>query len=475
METPDALVLANQATRLGLIQPHDVQEVWDELGERGGDPERFLRILERKGRLTPWQSSKLLKGEIDGYFLGGYRLLYKIASGTFGRVYRADDPRTGRVVAIKVLRKKWSENKHVVDLFEREGRMGMSLKHPNIVEVLAVNQDPLTKSYYIVMEFIEGCNLREHLAARKKLEPKEVIRILEDTASGLAYAFSRGITHRDMKLTNVLIHTASKVAKLVDFGLAEITQMFKNHWDVTGEVTVDRTVDYAGLEKLTGVPHGDTRSDIFFLGCVAYEMASGRSPMTMTKDKQARMQRERFLNIAPLTPADVQAPTSFFRLIETMMSLDTSVRYQTPSQLLDAIRDVKNELEGTGKGKTAAPKSLFLIERDERLQNVLREKLKEQGFRVLLAADPQRALERYRQNPFDLLIVDAGTVGEDGILVFDRLLGEAARLGLTCAGILLLGQDQQDWRTRIQPHTRMKILQHPVKLKTLLQSLQEFR
>src|SRR5262245_46913635 len=199
MDNPDALTIANAAARLGLIQPHQVQEAWDELGERGGaDPEPFLRIMERKGYLTPWQSSKLLKGETDGYFLGGYRLLYKIASGTFGRVYRADDPRTGRVVAVKVLRKKWSENKHVIDLFEREGRMGMSLKHPNIVEILAVNQDPASRAYYIVMEFIEGGNLREILNSRKKLEPFETIKILDDSASGMAYAFSRGITHRDM-------------------------------------------------------------------------------------------------------------------------------------------------------------------------------------------------------------------------------------------------------------------------------------
>ncbi|MCI0682481.1 MAG: protein kinase [Gemmataceae bacterium] len=474
MDTPDALTIANAAVRLGLLQPAQVQEAWDELGERGGaDPEPFLRVMERKGYLTPWQSTKLLKTETDGYFLGGFRILYKIASGTFGRVYRADDPRSGRVVAVKVLRKKWSENKHVIDLFEREGRMGMSLKHPNIVEILAVNQDPASRAYYIVMEFVEGGNLREILTGRKKLEPLETLKILEDSAAGLAYAFSRGITHRDMKLTNVLIATNSKAAKLVDFGLAEITNMFKGQWDVTGEINVDRTVDYAGLEKVTAVPHGDTRSDIFFLGCVGYEMLTGRSPMDMTKDKHARMQRERFTSIPPLTQADVQAPPSLFRLIETMMSLDTNVRYQTPSQLLDAIRDVRRELEGKARGETSTVKTLFLVEKDERLQDVLREKLKHLGFRVLIAGDPQRALDRYRQSPFDILVVDAGTTGENGILVFEKIRGDAARCGLPCAGILMLGQDQHDWRRRLEPRPKTSVLVHPVKLKQLLKSVQE--
>lgn len=472
MDTVDALTLANSAIRMQLLQPHHVQEAWDEIGERGGDPEPFLKLMERKGQLTPWQSSKLLKGETDGYFLGGYRILYKIASGTFGRVYRADDPRSGRVVAVKVLRKKWSDNKHIIGLFEREGRMGMSLKHPNIVEIIAVNQDPVTKQYYIVMEFIEGGNLREILNSRKKLEPLETVKILEDCASGLVYAFARGITHRDMKLTNVLIATASKVAKLVDFGLAEITNMFKNQWDVTGEINVDRTVDYAGLEKVTGVPHGDTRSDIFFLGCVAYEILTGRSPMEMTKDKHARMQRERYTSITPMEPGEVQAPPSVFRLIETMMSLDTNVRYQTPSQLLDALRETRRELEGKAKGESAV-KAIFLVEKDERLQDVLRDKLKEMGYRVLIAGDPQRAVDRFRQSPFDMLIVDAGTAGPDSILVYDKLLNDAKRGNLSMAGVLLLAQDQADWKGRLEPRPRSAVLVHPVKLKQLIKAVQD--
>lgn len=475
METADALALSNAAIRLGVLQPHHAEEAWEEMGQRGGDVGKFLRVMERKGYLTPWQSGKLLKNESDGYFLGGFRILYKIASGTFGRVYRADDPRSGRIVAVKVLRRKWSENKHVIDLFEREGRMGMSLHHPNIVEIIAVNQDPVSKAYFIVMEFIEGDNLRKLLNGRKKFEPIDAIRILDDATAGLAFAYSRGITHRDMKLTNVLVSSAG-VAKLVDFGLAEITNMFKNQWDVTGEVQVDRTVDYAGLEKMTGVAHGDTRSDIFFLGCVMYEMLTGRSPMDMTKDKTARMQRERFLNIPPMSPEDVKGPPSLFRLIETMMNLDLGIRYQTPSQLLDAVREVRRELEGKGGGgQKAGTKTLFLVEKDERLQDVLRDKLKELGFRVLIAGDPQRALDRFRQTPFEVLIVDGGTTGEQGILVYDKILADALRRRLPCAGILLLNHDQIDWQKRLQPHPKSNVLVQPIKLKQLIRTVQELQ
>src|SRR4051794_4775414 len=102
MDNVDTAALGDLAVRVGLLSPAQVQEGWDDVGKRGGDPAPWLRALERKGYITPFQSAKLLKGEKDGFFLGGYRLLYKIASGSFGRVYRADDPRTGRVVAIKV-------------------------------------------------------------------------------------------------------------------------------------------------------------------------------------------------------------------------------------------------------------------------------------------------------------------------------------------------------------------------------------
>src|SRR5262249_5316509 len=178
--------------------------------------------LERRGLMTNFQTSKVLKGDNEGFFLGGYRIRYKIKSGSFGRVFRADDPRTGRAVAIKVLRRRWSEDQQRIDLFIREGRMGLTLKHPNIVEVLAINQDPITRQYYIIMEFVEGGDLRQFMQARKeKLSSAESLKLLQDMAEGLAYAYSRGLTHRDIKLTNILI-SSTKEAKLVDFGLAQM-------------------------------------------------------------------------------------------------------------------------------------------------------------------------------------------------------------------------------------------------------------
>ena len=467
MAINDAATLANTAIRLGILSTGHAEEAWDELGARNAPPEDFVRLMERRGYLTPFQTNKLLKGESDGYFLGGYRILYKIASGSFGRVYRCDDPTGGRVVAVKVLRKKWSEDKHKIELFMREGRMGMDLHHPNIVEILAVNHDRATRQYYIIMEFVEGGNLREMLKMRKKLPAAEVLRILEETTSALAYAFSRGVTHRDMKLTNLLVSSQGPV-KLVDFGLAGGQVGFEEKDDAT----VDRTVDYAGLEKATGAPSGDPRSDLFFLGCVVYELLTGASPLEMSRSAQSRMAAQRFQGIPPLKAEEVDAPASLCHLVDTMMALDPDLRFQTPSQLLDRIREVRQELEGKSREK-AAQRTLFLAESNERLQDKLRERLKAEGYRVLIASDPMRALDRFRQQPFDVLIVNATTTGEDGCYVFQHVLEEAQRQQIRCGGILLVDAAQADWRDRMADLPTAAVLVQPVNYRQLLAAIRD--
>src|SRR5258708_6819370 len=106
----DASEVADLTIRMKLVDEHTARELLFELEDRTTPAVDFVRLMERKSLLTPFQSAKVLKGDTDGYFLGGYRLLYKTASGSFGRVYRGDDPRTGQIVAVKVLRRRWTED-----------------------------------------------------------------------------------------------------------------------------------------------------------------------------------------------------------------------------------------------------------------------------------------------------------------------------------------------------------------------------
>ena len=466
MSTPDADGIAQLARRLDLVTDDQLMDAWTEVEARNGPAAPLLRALERKGHLTPWQASKLIKGDTDGYFLGGYRLLYRIAAGSFGRVYRGDNPRTGEVVAIKVLRKRWAEDSRKIELFEREGKVGLSMQHPNIVRILAVNRDPSTGQYYIVMEFVEGGNLRDFLAIRKKLEPPEALRLLEETASGLAYALTMGLTHRDLKPTNILI-SATKTAKLVDFGLAELAGGAREEG---GEI--DRTVDYAGLEKATGAKAGDPRSDIYFLGCTFYETLTGRPLLNPVKDARARMQRQRFEIEGQLKRDDPDLPPPIFSLISRMVSFDPHARFQTYDQLQDAIQQVRAEIVGGARAQAAAgPKTVFVVEGNTKFQDAFREKLKARGYRVLISINANQALARFLQHPYHALIVDCATGDRTGLDAFEKVLREADLKRLDCAGLLLLSKDQEHWVEEIEQFPKSAVLTMPVGMKQILQKL----
>jgi serine/threonine protein kinase len=288
---------------------------------------------------------------------------------------------------------------------------------------------------------------------------------------GLSHAYSRGITHRDVKLTNILI-SSTGAAKLVDFGLAQIYANVGREED-----RVERTVDYAGLEKATNVKHGDVRSDIYFLGCVLYEMLTGRSPLAMTRDKHARMNPRRFSEVVPMRRDEVDAPPSVFSLVETMMSLVPNQRFQTPSQLLDRVKMVRRELEGPAAAagpKRSGERSVFVVESDERLQERLRTKFKELGYRVLVSIDPVRAVDRFRQTPYDALVIDAGSVGEDGVHAFDRILNEAERQRVRCGGVLVLSEEQTGLRESVKVRPNATVLSRPdVTLRQILDKVQE--
>ncbi|MFN4258585.1 MAG: protein kinase domain-containing protein [Gemmataceae bacterium] len=463
---PDAAEIARLSVDLGLLTEDQLRDVWPARTKWAGSAESLLRALEGRGYLTPWQSQKLLQRETEGYFLGGYRLLYLIASGSFGQVFRAEDSHSGDEVAIKVLRKRWSDDARCVELFEREGRLGQQLVHPHIVQILAVNRDVVTGQYFMVMEFVEGGNLKDFLAARQRLEAAEALRLLEDAVEGLAHAYDHGLTHRDIKPTNILISSQGS-AKLVDFGLAGVVAAGE-----AGAAEVERSVSYATLEKATGVAAGDVRSDIFFLGCLLYEMLSGRKPLEERALPFGRRTTSSLQDIPKLNAVDLHLPASVSQLVETMMHLDPSQRHQTPRQLLDAIRAVRRDVEHASDYDIQSP-TIFIVEANEKLRHALRERFKEMGYRVLLAADPARAWQRFQHQPFDVLVIDAGTSGHEGIAVFRRILEAAEQQNLATAGVLLLSEHQADWTQQIPPSRRSEILIRPVNFSQLYRRLSE--
>ena len=206
--------------------------------------------------------------------LGHYRILAPLGAGGMGEVYRARDVRLDRDVAVKVLPESLVGQEEMLARFEREAKVLAALSHPNLVAIFDVGTDQGIR--YVVMEFLAGETLRERLA-RGALPLPSVVEIGVAVADGLAAAHARGVVHRDLKPANVFL-TASGPVKILDFGLARLANSAPLGPTVDFVTEVGRVMGTAGYmspEQARGdVP--DERGDIFSLGCILYEMATGR-------------------------------------------------------------------------------------------------------------------------------------------------------------------------------------------------------
>ena len=240
---------------------------------------------------------------------------------------------------------------------------------------------------------------------------------------------------------------------------------------------------YAGLEKATNQKPGDVRSDIYFLGHVLYEMLTGATLMPVTKDRQARMMARRYMDVEDALRKNGPAlgvPPAVMRVLSKMVAFDPVQRYQTPTQLVEALQACRLET-GSADGAAAAaaarapagPKTVFVVEKSEKLQDAFREKFKAAGYRVLLSIDPGQAARRYQQQPYHAAIIDARTVGRDGLAAYHDVLRAADAAGMEVVAVLLLSEDQAAWKREARKDAHGAVLVDPgISMKQLLQALE---
>lgn len=339
--------------------------------------------------------------------------------------------RDDAVVAIKVLRARHAMAPESVKQFQREAKLTEQLAHPNIVRTLEVGTEQETGQHYIAMEFVEGGNLRELMRIRGTFEAREVVRTGLQMVEGLNYALSRGVTHRDIKPTNILFTTAGQI-KWVDFGLAGITeQKALLIAPMKVEEQQQRTVDYAGLEKLTGAPKGDFRSDIFFLGNVFYMMLTGEGALPETKDRRERMEKSRFDAIVPLVK-NANVPRPLAAIVDKMLAVKPDARYQSYDDILRDLRAVDALFAGGGgferpEDRNTAmdgfppgePRVMFIHEK-EKLHADVKAKLEKYGYPTVCNVDPGRAIMLHEMKPFHAIILDLGTLGKAAIKAYQK-------------------------------------------------------
>jgi len=273
-------------------------------------------------------------GEIFPTVVGRYRIVSLIGAGGMGEVYLADDEKLGRRVAIKILPEAVSRDAEAKLRMLREARAVAALDHPNVCTIYEVGEHEGRP--YIAMQFIEGETLFERLK-QSRLSPSECLDIATQVAAALDEAHSHGVVHRDIKPMNIMITVRGQV-KVLDFGLAKFDSRVDSSTDLksrTGIIT--GTAPYMSPEQLRGSPV-DARSDIFSLGVVLYEMATGSRPF------------ERPSTVATITAILFEDPepivegpfVPLWTIIRRALAKEPSKRYATSAMLLEALQDLKN-------------------------------------------------------------------------------------------------------------------------------------
>ncbi len=469
--------LAQRAFDLGLIDDRSLREVRAEIAQGQLTSDEAVQVFLRRGLLTPYQVERLIRGERGGYFYGDYKILYQVGAGTFARVYRAVHRETGKVFAVKVLRKKLAAEPKKCEQFRREAEVGLTLRHPNVVAVYEVGSEKAAQ--YFVMEFVEGQSLRDFIKIRRQLSPVDAVRLITDIVRGLDYAARKGISHRDMKASNVLVSSTGQ-AKLVDFGLAGIDPDEASD-ELVGSVQASRALDYVTLDRVTGMPNGDVRGDIFFAGCIFYHMLAGVPPLEQTRDRIARANPGRFAEMVPIKERCPDLPAHVAVVLERSMELNPKHRYQTPGEMLadlSVLQRRMNAPEGSAEAAAVVDlpgknRTIMIVESNAKLQDLLRDQLKKYGYRVLVTGDPQRPLAWFGEgkNPAECVLFSTSQLGEAALTAFNEfgLHGITAKV----PAILLLGAKQNDWITLAKLGLHRVSITSPIKVPQLLRTLEQ--
>ena len=289
-----------------------------------------------------------------------YDVARRLGSGGMGVVYEAEDSRLGRKVALKFLPEELARDGASLERFQREARAASALNHPGICTVYAIEEHE--GQHFIVMECLEGQTLAQAMAARRAFDLESLLGIGAQIADALESAHARGIVHRDVKPANVFVNERGQV-KILDFGLARMEgarrpdgdpvsslETVGAAHDLTTPGTAMGTVAYMSPEQARG-QLADARTDLFSLGAVLYEMATGALPFP--GDTSAVI-FDAILNRDPLpaTERNAALPGELSRILEKALEKDRSLRYQSATDLKTDLTRLRRDLD-SGKKRAA--------------------------------------------------------------------------------------------------------------------------
>jgi serine/threonine protein kinase len=369
--------------RSRLLNPEEVKSAYQRwLGDCRdgvGNVNQFSRWLVSNKYVTEYQAALLVKGHADDFFLNQYQILDRLGRGRMAGVYKAVH-HLGQVVAIKVLPPSRARNPQFLARFQREARLAMRLKHPNVVRAFQLGE--ANGLQYLVMEYVEGETLDEVLQRRRKLPPAEAVRLIHQALLGLQHIHEQGMVHRDLKPANLMLSpaparkepetTLHSNIKILDIGLGraffEETEAVDS--DLTGEGVLLGTPDYLAPEQARDPRAIDIRADIYSLGCVLYHALTGQPPFP-DKSVMSQMLRHETETPRPLKEFNPAIPDGLQQIVGWMMAKKPDARYPTPgraAQALEVFLAADAEPVRTGEEAPQMRKFLTWLETDNGAQ-----------------------------------------------------------------------------------------------------------